>query len=255
MALLVDYPKMTEQTKSEPVNISQSLRLLKDPYAMAFSLGAFLYVAAESAIYVWMPTYLVCDAGSIEDVFACYSNEANKTLALYSISIFFSLRALGRFIGIWMMRRFEWTQVLMWFSLAILICFVGGLIGGKQVAVYLFPLSGVFMSVIYPTFNSKGISCFKKAQHGSVAGVILFFTAMGAAVGPFVMGVVTDAYGGDAKYGFIVATVFSAFLFIGLVYNAIKKPVEQRLREIELTEYATDESSVSAVDQTNMANR
>ena len=39
-------------------------------------------------------------------------------------------------------------------------------------AVYLLPLSGLFMSMIYPTLNSKGISCFPKVEHGAVAGVI-----------------------------------------------------------------------------------
>lgn len=36
------------------------------------------------------------------------------------------------------------------------------------------------MSVIYPTLNSNGISCFPKAQHGAAAGVILFFAAAAA---------------------------------------------------------------------------
>ncbi len=237
MALMVNYPKTIKKADAKPVNLSQSLKLLKDPYAMGFSIGAFLYVAAESAIYVWMPTYLVCDANSVEEVFSCYSNETNQLLAMYAVSVFFSLRAIGRFIGIWMMQRFEWTKVLVWFSFAIMVCFIGGLVGGKSIAVYLFPLSGIFMSVIYPTFNSKGISCFPKSQHGSVAGVILFFTAAGAAAGPLIMGIVTDANGGDAKYGFFVATVFSVLLFMGLVYNAMKKPTEQRLKEIERTEY------------------
>jgi len=237
IALLVNYPKTTKQLDAKPINLLHSLRLLRDPYAMGFSAGAFLYVAAESAIYVWMPTYLVCDAGSVGDMFACYSNDANKLLALYAVSVFFSLRAVGRFVGIWMMQRYEWTRVLVLFSFAIMLCFTLGLLGGKSVAVYLFPLSGIFMSVIYPTFNSKGISCFRKTQHGTVAGVILFFTAAGAAAGPLIMGIVTDANGGDAKYGFIVATVFSALLFLGLLYNTIKKPTEQRLLEIESSEY------------------
>ena len=92
-----------------------------------------------------------------------------------------------------MMQHFEWTKVLLLFSFMIMMCFVVGLIAGQTLAVFLFPLSGIFMSVIYPTFNSKGISCFEKRQHGSVAGVILFFTAAGAAAGPFIMGVVSDA--------------------------------------------------------------
>ena len=239
LALMVNYPKTANQATAKSVSLIDSLKLVKDPYAMGFSLGAFLYVAAESAIYVWMPSYLVCDAATAQDVFDCYGSDSNQLLAMYAVSVFFALRAVGRFVGIWMMQRFEWSQVLLWFSFMIMVCFIGGLIGGKSVAVFLFPLSGIFMSVIYPTFNSKGISCFPKRQHGSVAGVILFFTAAGAAAGPLIMGVVSDAYGGDAKYGFIVATVFSVLLFIGLLYNGIVKPVHQRLLQIEQSEYAS----------------
>ena len=104
-------------------------------------------------------------------------------------------------------------------------------------ALYSFPLTGIFMSVIYPTFNSKGISCFPKHEHGTVAGVILFFTAAGAAAGPFIMGLVSDANGGDAKYGFIVATLFTGLLFAGLLYNYWYRPTDKRLAAIEASEY------------------
>tara|TARA_Y100000296_G_scaffold7082_1_gene8493 strand:- start:701 stop:1969 length:1269 start_codon:yes stop_codon:yes gene_type:complete len=238
-ALLVKYPSYNKVTadSSDKVSVLQSLLLMKNPYALGFSVGAFLYVAAESAIYVWMPSYLVCDATSIKSTYDCYTQGFSQTLAIYSVTAFFILRAAGRFVGIWMMSRFNWTLVLMLFSGAIVVCFALGLWGGKQLALYLFPLTGVFMSVIYPTFNSKGISCFPKHQHGSVAGVILFFTAAGAAAGPFIMGLVSDANGGDAKYGFIVATIFAAVLFAGLVYNYLKNPTQQRLAKIEASEY------------------
>ena len=83
-----------------------------------------------------------------------------------------------------MLTRFDWTSVLALFSGAILVCFLGTAFGGAEVAVYLLPLSGLFMSVIYPTINSKGISCFPKSEHGAVAGVILFFTCVSAVVAP-----------------------------------------------------------------------
>ena len=238
LAWRADYPTHSGAVKTkQPVNFLAGLRLLKDRYAMGFSLGAFLYVAAESAIYVWMPSYLVCDASDLEATFACYTSGPDKLLAVYAVSVFFSLRALGRFVGIWMMHYLNWSLVLALFSLAITLCFIAGLAGGKSVALYTFPLTGIFMSVIYPTFNSKGISCFPKQQHGTVAGIILFFTAAGAAAGPFIMGVVSDAYGGDAKYGFIVATIFSGLLFAGLLYNYLFNPTEKRLAEIETLEY------------------
>jgi FHS family L-fucose permease-like MFS transporter len=242
MALMVEYPQ-SKAIKEKPTSLVDSLKLLKDPYALGFSIGAFLYVAAESAIYVWMPSYLICDANSASDMYSCYANESTQTLAIYAVSVFFALRAVGRFVGIWMMQHYEWTKVLLLFSFMIMLCFLVGLIAGPMLAVFLFPLSGIFMSVIYPTFNSKGISCFEKRQHGSVAGVILFFTAAGAAAGPFIMGVVSDAYGGDAKYGFVVATGFSILLFLGLLYNAIAQPTRERLAMIEKREYGVDSTT------------
>ena len=93
------------------------------------------------------------------------------------------------------------------------------------------------MSVIYPTINSKGMSCFPKPQHGSIAGIILFFTAAGAAAGPLAMGIVGDLFGGEAKSGFVLATIFSLILFVAFLLNYILKPTSQRLLQMNENEY------------------
>ena len=122
-----------------------------------------------------------------------------------------------------MLARCDWTAVLTLFSLAILACFVGSRLRRPERAVYLLPLSGLFMSVIYPTLNSKGISCFPKSEHGAVAGVILFFTCAGAALGPLAMGAVSDAFG-HLKYGFILAMVLRHGALSGAVLQLVRKP-------------------------------
>jgi FHS family L-fucose permease-like MFS transporter len=226
-ASLVHYPQTMKAT-DEPINLARTLRMTKDPFALGFSLGAFLYVATESAIYVWMPTYLIGYEGNA------------MLLASYALTIFFVLRAAGRFVGIWMMAHFNWAAVLTLFSGAIAVCFLASVLGGREWAVFLLPLSGVFMSVIYPTLNSKGISCFPKNKHGAAAGVILFFTALGAAFGPLSMGVVSDAFGSDAKYGFLLASVFASILFVGFLYNLLADPTKQRLSDLDQSEYLPD---------------
>ena len=114
--------------------------------------------------------------------------------------------------------------------------FCGSIIGRPVLAVCLLPLSGLFMSMIYPTLNSKGISCFPKSEHGAVAGVILFFTCAAAALGPLAMGAVSDAFG-HAKYGFVLATAFAALLFAGLLLNWMYNPARERLAELDSSEY------------------
>jgi fucose permease len=216
----VKYPQPKRQDE-QSASIEGTFKLLRDPYALSFSMAAFLYVAVESAIYVWMPTFLLG-----------YDGPA-LLLASYALTLFFVLRAAGRFLGMWMLNLLNWEAVLAVCTVIIALSFVAAVIWGQAVAVYVLPLSGLFMSVVYPTLNSKGISCFKREQHGAVAGVILFFTAAGAAFGPLFMGVVSDINGGQAIYGFIVASVFAVILAVALLLNWRFSPTDERLALIE----------------------
>jgi fucose permease len=124
------------------------------------------------------------------------------------------------------------------FSGCILLCFAVAMAGGVRWALYALPLSGLFMSVIYPTINSKGISCLPKRDHGSGAGVILFFTCFSAVLAPLAIGAVSDAFG-DIAYGFWLATALAALLFAGLLLNWVTDPTRAVLEQLELTEYQT----------------
>ncbi len=206
IALLVKYPTSSKQN-TESIDIKSTFSLVKNPFALGFSLAAFMYVAVECSIYVWMPTLIASYSGSAVFV------------ATYALSIFFILRAGGRFLGAWILSKYDWSIVLAIFSFLIFVCFLGSVIGGVNYAVFLLPSSGLFMSLIYPTINSKGISCFPKNQHGSVAGIILFFTAAGAALGPLAIGAVSDFFNHNASAGFVLATLFAGCLFLGFLYN------------------------------------
>ncbi|WP_062066446.1 MFS transporter [Cellvibrio sp. OA-2007] len=216
IASCVQYPRAQQSNDHEKVDLRRTIKMLRNPYAGGFSAMIALYVATEVAIYVWMPTFLKDYDGNWQ------------WLATYALTIFFVLRAGGRFLGAWVLLRFEWSLVMAVFSAAIFLCFIGSALGGPALAVFLFPLSGLFMSMIYPTLNSKGISCFDKHEHGSVAGIILFFTALAAALGPLLMGLAGDLFG-HVKYGFYMATAFAALLCIALCYNWLRKPAEARL--------------------------
>jgi fucose permease len=223
LALLVKYPQAAPPAGG---GFSGSSRAMKNPYVLGFSAAAFLYVGVEAAVYVWMPTLL-----------AGYTGPA-ATVALYSLSIFFLLRAAGRFLGAWMLTRYRWQPVLALFSGSILVCFVLSATHGVTWAVYLLPLSGLFMSVIYPTINSKGISCLPRSAHGAGAGVILFFTCVSAVVAPMAIGAVGDAMGNIA-YGFWLATGAALLLFVALLLNWLLNPTRAVLERLDELEYGT----------------
>ena len=223
----VKYPQTAGS--SESVDLKRTLQMMKNPYALGFSGAIFLYVTVESAAYVWMPTLLASYRGRL------------LWIATYAISIFFVLRAAGRFVGSWVLARLNWATVVTVFSLAILVCFGISMLGGVGIAIFLLPLSGLFMSVLYPTLNSKGISCFRKPEHGAVSGVILFFTCVAAVLGPLAMGAISDRFG-NPKYGFVLATVFAAMLFGGLLLNRIFDPARNRLQGLDHSEYESAET-------------
>ena len=228
-ALQVRYPESTRPAEAR-AGMSGTMLAMKDRYVLAFSTGIFLYVAVEAAIYVWMPTLLI---GSPSTAAGAGST---AWLVTYALAIFFLLRAAGRFLGAWMLTRFQWQSVLMLFSGAIALSFVLSVALGTSVAVYLLPLSGLFMSVIYPTLNSKGISCLPRSEHGAAAGVILFFTCVSAVVAPLAMGVVGDVTGHIAN-GFWLAAVFAGLLFVGLLLNWMFDPTRALLARLDRSEY------------------
>ena len=232
IAMLVRYPQTA--TTAETVDLQRTLRMMINPYALGFSGAIFLYVTVESAIYVWMPTLLGGYHGSA------------IWIATYAISIFFVLRAAGRFVGSWMLAHMNWAAVVTVFSFAIFACFAISTLAGIGAAVLLLPLSGLFMSVLYPTLNSKGISCFRKPEHGAVAGVILFFTCGAAVAGPLAMAAISDHFG-SPRYGFVLATGFAGLLFVLLLLNWILNPTRNLLQRLDATEYHLPASDVVGI--------
>lgn len=224
LALIVRYPETPRRAATG--STSGTAAALRNPYVLAFSAGAFLYVAVEAAVYVWMPTLLARYTGSA------------AALAAYSLSIFFLLRAAGRFLGAWVLQHARWQLVLVVFSGCILACFAVTVTGGVAWAVFLLPLSGLFMSVMYPTINSKGISCAPRRDHGAAAGVILFFTCVSAVVAPLAIGAAGDAFG-DIMYGYWLAGGFAVLLFGASVLNWALNPTRALLDTRDLTEYAS----------------
>lgn len=220
IALRVRYPERRLAARTRGPGLRRTLAIMADPYAIAFSVAIALYVGVETAVYVWMPTLL-----------SGYRGPAHW-LATYALSIFFVLRAAGRFLGAWALGRLKWTVVLAVSAIAILVLFGAASLGRRDVAVYALPATGLFMSVMYPTLNSKGISCFARTEHGSVSGVILFFTCVSAVVSPLLMGLESDSHGGPSA-GFLLATKFAAALCLILLVNVLFNPTKARIAEYE----------------------
>ena len=227
-SLRTRFPTPARKVEAPKADMLSAVRLMGNRHAMGFSLAIALYVACEVAIFVWAPT-----------LFSGYTGTPlAMAVAAYAVMIFFILRAVGRFLALWILQVFDWKIVMAAFTGAIFVCFLLSTLFGRDIAVFLLPLSGLFMSMIYPTFNSKGISCLPKAKHGAAAGLILFFTAVSAAFAPLLMGYVSDVAGnGDMAVGFHLATVFAGLLFALALYNLIADPAGGVLANADSSDY------------------
>lgn len=211
-------------TRTEPVRASAAIRMAGDPPARFFGTALMLYVGAEAAIYVWAPTYLADYSGSW------------LWLAAYVVSIFFVLRAAGRFLGVWLLARFDWSSVILVCSAAMAALFWIAVIGGRDVAIFALPATGLFMSVLYPTLNSTGISCYDKGRHGSIAGLLLFFTCVSAVLAPLAMGALGE-WLADSSYAILLGGVFATLLALLCGWNKSRAPFAALLAQRDADDY------------------
>jgi len=234
--LLAKFPAPA-QHHVQAVNTRETIRMIGDPTAMFFATALMLYVGAEAAIYVWAPTYL-----------ASYTGD-KAWLAIYAVSVFFVLRAAGRFLGVWLLSRFDWTLVLLCCTLAVATLFWIAVVGDRGLAIYALPATGLFMSVQYPTINSTGISSFERGRHGSIAGLLLFFTCLSAVLAPLAMAIIGDRLG-DSRYSMAVGAVFATVLALLCLWNWSRQPFTARLLERNRDDYGAAEGAglVSTAD-------
>ena len=211
-------------TRAEPAQASEAIRMATDPAARFFGTALMLYVGAEAAIYVWAPTYLAGYSGSW------------TWLAAYVVSIFFVLRAVGRFLGVWLLSRFDWSTVLLACSSGMALLLWVAVLGGREIAIFALPATGLFMSVLYPTINSTGISCYDKGRHGSIAGLLLFFTCISAVFAPMAMGALGDALR-DSAYSLVLGAVFATLLVVQCAWNLSRKPFAAMLAQRNVADY------------------
>src|SRR5690606_38497290 len=170
-------------------------------------------------------------------------------LAAYAVAVSFVLRAFGRFLGVWLVARVEWTVVLLTCSGAMAVLFWAAMACRPWVRVFALTAAGLFMSVLYPTLDSTGISCFDKGRHGAVAGLLLFFTCVSAVLAPLAMGALGDALG-DSTYAILLGAVFATLLVVQCAWNAVRRPFTERLAQRNEADYAASDAVVATLPVT-----
>ncbi len=152
-----------------------------------------LYVAVELGIASWMVEFL-------QKVRA--ENVARSTGAL---ALFFGLIMAGRFVGSFFIERLGYLKAILLAALGAGLCIALGIFGPPALAVLL-PLSGFFLSIIFPTLTAS-VSDTHQQNLNTILGLLFTFAGLGGILGPWLVGIFSDLLG--IRLGFGLNLVFA----------------------------------------------
>jgi len=188
------------------------------PLVLIFVISAFLYVLIEQSIMSWLPT------------FNSRILNLSTSLSIQMASILAAATALGRFTAGIVLKKFDWYRVLtIGLLLAATLVLVAlpmarsvsvtqvTTLAAAPLAAFVFPLIGFCIAPIYPAINSVILSALPTHQHGSMAGLIVVFSALGGTSGSIITGYLFEIVGGQTAFYFslipIAVILFTLYLF------------------------------------------
>ena len=126
------------------------------------------------------------------------------------LSLFFAFLTAGRLFGIFLVERIGYIRIMLYASFASVVCVSVGTFGPVE-TVFLLPLTGLFISIMFPTITAT-VSDLHSQNVGTVLGLLFSFAGLGAMLGPWAVGVFSDFLG--IHLGFGVNLVFCVAMVI-----------------------------------------
>lgn len=173
----------SSETASQKVssNWSAIFRVAFTKQMVLYYLLISAYVALELGIGAWMIEYLQQARGV---------SVASSSIFL---SAFFVLLMLGRLLGAFVVDAIGHHLAVGIALIGSCICVAVGIFAHPALLFFL-PLSGLFMSIVFPTVTAS-VSAIHKENVGSILGILFAFSGLGGAIGPWAVGIVSDMAG------------------------------------------------------------
>lgn len=174
------FPKIKEEESDNNESLKVSLRkLFKISSFKRATVTQFFYMGAQVGIWSFMIRYVKHNIEGATDVSA----------ANYLI---YSLIALtvGRFVGSLLIKYINSNKILTWYALINVVLVVVGVLSPNMIGVWALVLSSFFMSIMYPTIFSVGVSNLGKET--KLGSSILVMAIVGGALLTAVMGKISD---------------------------------------------------------------
>lgn len=173
------------------------------PRLLLSYLTVLLYVSTEIGIASWLVAYLQDVRG--QDV-------AQSTQAL---SLFWALMMIGRFLGSFLVDRIGYLRAILITVLLASGCLAIGLFGPPQ-AWWLLAISGIFLSIVFPTFTAAIASSLTENKN-SILGVLFTFAGLGGIFGPWLVGVVSNSLGLEIGFSLILGLSLTTAVIVTIL--------------------------------------
>jgi len=209
--------KIENSTLSE--DLKNSIGLFSLRRVLFFLACAFLFVLVEQSFQTWTPTFY-------KEILKLPTSMAVQAGAVLAGSF-----ALGRFLSGFFSKKFRWIYVVSFcivgFALSILLVLPlthnihfseDTTWFNAPLAVYIFPLMGIFLAPIYPSINSVILASIPKYLQSSMAGLIVVFSAIGGTLGSMLTGFIFQEFSGQQAF-YLSIVPLSLLLICALVMN------------------------------------
>jgi MFS transporter, FHS family, glucose/mannose:H+ symporter len=197
LGLFVRFPKPIVVQKSS-INFRAVGQVIFQPVMGWYFILMILYVSAEIGVASWIVIYLQ----RVHDL------EVAASAAF--LSLYFAGLMIGRLVGIMFVDKIGYLRSILIMTLCATACLAVGIFGPGR-SYWLLPLTGLFFSIIFPTLTAA-VTDRVSGNVGTVMGLLFAFCGIGGALGPWLVGLVSDLAG--IRAGFSVNLVSSAVMAV-----------------------------------------
>jgi MFS transporter, FHS family, L-fucose permease len=125
-----------------------------------------------------------------------------KTAGYYLGTIYGTLFMIGRFAGSFVLKYIDPAKLLSLYAIASILLSAVAIFTKGELVVYALGGMGFFMSIMFPTIFSLGITGLK--EETKAASSLIVMAIIGGAIFPVIMGGIIDGSGDNIQMGYIV---------------------------------------------------
>jgi len=176
--LSLPYPRQKVAKQTTNRRTTGTWRNAFTPEMGWFYFALAIYVSAELGIASWVVEFLQKQNGQ------------SVAISTGILSMFFLMITVGRLVGGFFVEHVGYLRAVLITSLGAAVSTALGIFGPAKFAIFI-PLSGIFLSIIFPTITAE-VTERHQENMGVILGILFALAGIGGMFGPWLIGVLAD---------------------------------------------------------------